>query len=676
VELQKFREEMKTKMHDTYSVILKRKSLPMGLLNEPTKTTRMNLLQVEKFEDTFGTKQRRKRPKIAAPDLESLVETADKCNEHYVEGKDTNIKTELDYILEMKDRLFDKGQSKRIYGELHKVIDSSDVVVVVLDARDPMGTRCRYVEGFIKKKAAHKHLVFVLNKCDLVPTWVTARWVKILSAEYPTLAFHASITHPFGKGSLIHLLRQFARLHADKKNISVGFVGYPNVGKSSIINTLRGKLVCKAAPVPGETKVWQYITLFKRIFLVDCPGVVYDVGDSNTDSILKGVVRVENVKDTMDHIGEVLKRVKKEYITRTYKIEQWSDSEDFLTQFANQSGRLLKKGEPDMNTCARMILNDWQRGKLPWFVPPPDLPRSDESDPIATIDPAAVSTDATAAAEGTVKGAAKVPLVNFVAQQKLSKLKVATEFVGEDAQAPGQGLDAEGNEQEEVDWDEVFKNIHAKTGLATAAQGGDGDKTPDVFSDGPDSTDVESIQDPLTNDEEEGTEADSSIGRAGVESEETATAGGEEETSQAHTEDEEKPEEEVEGGEVKKGRRRRGGKANATSVFKKTRDDSKVLLRLHREGLSAVATALSQQMKDKSKEKKEEAATAKSAEDKDAKKIGKKRKRDDADEDGETKKAAKEVRMTTNKMKIGDHYYKEHNVKNKRHRRKENGGNK
>ncbi len=65
---------------------------------------------------------------------------------------------------------------------------------------------------------------------------------------------HSSLTNPFGKGSLIQLLRQFATLHSDRKQISVGFVGYPNVGKSSVINTLRGKEVCKAAPVPGETR--------------------------------------------------------------------------------------------------------------------------------------------------------------------------------------------------------------------------------------------------------------------------------------------------------------------------------------------------------------------------------------------------------------------------------------
>lgn len=58
--------------------------------------------------------------------------------------------------------------------------------------------------------------------------------------------------------------------------------------------------VCKVAPIPGETKVWQYITLMKRIFLIDCPGVVYNkTDDTETDAVLKGVVRVENLVSSM-----------------------------------------------------------------------------------------------------------------------------------------------------------------------------------------------------------------------------------------------------------------------------------------------------------------------------------------------------------------------------------------
>ena len=234
-----------------------------------------------------------------------------------------------------------------------------------------MGTRSRHVEDHLRKDARHKHLIFVLNKCDLVPVWVTRRWVDVLSREYPTLAFHASVNNPFGKGSLINLLRQFSQLHKEKKQISVGFIGYPNVGKSSVINTLKKKAVCKAAPVPGETKVWQYITLMRRVFLIDCPGVVPPTDEEEVDIVLKGVTRSERLPSPEDYIDEVLRRSKREYVVRTYGIHSWDSGVDFLNQLAIKSGRLLKKGEPDVRTCARMVLNDWQRGKLPYYHEPP-----------------------------------------------------------------------------------------------------------------------------------------------------------------------------------------------------------------------------------------------------------------------------------------------------------------
>ncbi|XP_071624212.1 nucleolar GTP-binding protein 2 [Heliangelus exortis] len=373
--LQKFQEEMETVMKDPYRVVMKQRKLPMSLFHDRIKphTSRVHILDTETFETTFGPKSQRKRPNLSASDVQALVENAEASSGAYDQGKDRDLVTEDTGVRdEAQEDIYKKGQSRRIWGELYKVIDSSDVVVQVLDARDPMGTRSPHVESYLKKEKHWKHLIFVLNKCDLVPTWATKRWVAVLSQEYPTLAFHASLTNPFGKGAFIQLLRQFGKLHSDKKQISVGFIGYPNVGKSSIINTLRSKKVCNVAPIAGETKVWQYITLMRRIFLIDCPGVVYPSGDTETDIVLKGVVQVEKIKSPEDHIGAVLERAKPEYIRKTYKIDAWNDTEDFLEKLAARTGKLLKGGEPDTQTVSKMVLNDWQRGRIPFFVKPPN----------------------------------------------------------------------------------------------------------------------------------------------------------------------------------------------------------------------------------------------------------------------------------------------------------------
>ncbi|KAG6790467.1 hypothetical protein POTOM_006621 [Populus tomentosa] len=384
-ELEFFREELQSRMSSSYNVILKERKLPLSLLNDHQKQARVHLLDTQPFEDAFGPKTKRKRPRLLAADYESLVKKADGSQDDFEQkygDEATGEGTEADGFRDLvRHNMFEKGQSKRIWGELYKVIDSSDVVVQVLDARDPQGTRCYHLERHLKEHCKHKHMILLLNKCDLIPAWATKGWLRVLSKEYPTLAFHASINKSFGKGSLLSVLRQFARLKSDKQAISVGFVGYPNVGKSSVINTLRTKNVCKVAPIPGETKVWQYITLTKRIFLIDCPGVVYQNQDSETDIVLKGVVRVTNLHDAAEHIGEVLKRVKKEHLQRAYKIKEWDDENDFLLQLCKSTGKLLKGGEPDHMTAAKMVLHDWQRGKIPFFVPPPRLENESKEEP-------------------------------------------------------------------------------------------------------------------------------------------------------------------------------------------------------------------------------------------------------------------------------------------------------
>nr|XP_033810853.1 nucleolar GTP-binding protein 2 [Geotrypetes seraphini] len=463
--LQKFQEEMGSVMKDPYRVVMKQSKLPMSLLHDRIKphNAKVHILDTETFETTFGPKSQRKRPNLTACDLVGLAELAETSAEGYSQEKDRDLVTEDTGVRnEAREEIYKKGQSKRIWGELYKVVDSSDVVIQVLDTRDPMGTRSPHIESYLKKEKPWKHLVFVLNKCDLVPTWVTRRWVAILSQEYPTLAFHASLTNPFGKGAFIQLLRQFGKLHTDKKQISVGFIGYPNVGKSSVINTLRSKKVCNVAPIAGETKVWQYITLMRRIYLIDCPGVVYPSGDTETEIVLKGVVQVEKIQSPTDHIEAVLERAKPEYIRKTYKIESWEHAEDFLEKLAFRTGKLLKGGEPDIQTVSKMVLNDWQRGRIPFFVKPPNMepvPQPLKAVEVATVPiQSGIDAETFKSADGNVEPAdpkGGTQTINTEIKQFLSgvrqhfgKINVAPEFSGEDL-VPLEWSGAEDTDSEE-----------------------------------------------------------------------------------------------------------------------------------------------------------------------------------------------------------------------------------
>lgn len=278
-----------------------------------------------------------------------------------------------------------RGATSRIYSEIYKVIDSSDVICYVLDARDPDGTRSNHVETHLRlPENEHRHLIYILNKVDLVPIWATKSWINRLQQIHPVIAYNAAARKPFGKAELISVLRQFSRLHKDRPNISVGFLGYPNVGKSSVINSLIGKQSCKVAPIPGETKVWQYVNLTKKIFLIDAPGVVFPglqrptLQDNSaaggykgdTKYILQGVIRCEYIDYPEHLVPEILDRVQKEHVARTYLLRSFKDGEDLMEQLARKWGRLLKGGEPDKRAVARRLLEDFVRGRLPHFRAP------------------------------------------------------------------------------------------------------------------------------------------------------------------------------------------------------------------------------------------------------------------------------------------------------------------
>lgn len=202
--LDSFRQAVAEREQDPYQVLLKTNKLPMSLIrdNENTKNgikQHKAKIAVEQspFADTFGPKSQRKRVKLNASSVLDLADETVKMEENYLErleesrylsGKTAEEMLQEDgELTTAREPIFSKGQSKRIWNELYKVIDSSDVVIHVLDARDPEGTRCRSVEKYIKEEAPHKHLIFVLNKCDLVPTSIAVSQA-IFAAPPPSTA--------------------------------------------------------------------------------------------------------------------------------------------------------------------------------------------------------------------------------------------------------------------------------------------------------------------------------------------------------------------------------------------------------------------------------------------------------------------------------------------------------
>eukprot|EP01018_Ginkgo_biloba_P010385 Gb_31371 [translate_table: standard] len=288
------------------------------------------------------------------------------------------------------------GSERAFYKELMKVIEASDVILEVLDSRDPLGTRCPDMERMISKAGPEKHLVLLLNKIDLVPREAAEKWLKYLREELPTIAFKCSTQEQrsnlgwksgskaskltprlqtsdcLGAETLIKLLKNYSRSHELKKSITVGIVGLPNVGKSSLINSMKRAHVVNVGAAPGLTRAMQEIQLDKHVKLLDSPGVVMaKVGDNEATIALRNCKRIEKLEDPISPVKEILRLCPEEKLMSLYKLPSFSSVDDFLQRVAAIRGKLKKGGVADTVAAARIVLHDWNEGKIPYYTSPP-----------------------------------------------------------------------------------------------------------------------------------------------------------------------------------------------------------------------------------------------------------------------------------------------------------------
>lgn len=309
-----------------------------------------------------------------------------------------------------------KEQIRRHYVRaLHKVVDESDIIILVLDARDPEGCRSQLVEEEVRRRENEgKKLVFVLNKIDLVPRENAQQWLRYLRHSTPTLPFRSALSNQrsnLSSATAPALLRLLKSYKPAAQSVTVGVVGFPNVGKSSLINSLKRSKVCAVAAQAGHTKEIQTVQLERGVKIIDSPGVIFDEDDHEGSSsqrqkgsvLLRNVVKVEDIEDPIAVVEEILERTEHEVLRKIYNLPQFSSTLEFLTMHALSSGRLLKGGTPDVLAAARQVLMDWNHQKIPYFSIPP------------TAHPSSVPSTIPSAGDGVIApGAENVGQVKIV----------------------------------------------------------------------------------------------------------------------------------------------------------------------------------------------------------------------------------------------------------------------
>ena len=319
--------------------------------------------------------------------------------------------------------------SRKAYDKHFKsVLSSSDIVLYVLDARDPNGTRSRSIEHQIMAAdGGSKRLILILNKIDLVPPPVLKSWLLHLRRCFPTLPLRASTPAPNARtfdhkaltrtatsDALLSALKSYAHSKQLKRAITVGIIGYPNVGKSSVINALTSRhkggagqhrtqsSSCPVGAEAGVTTSLREVKLDNKLKLLDSPGIVFSSSDPETVNdeakksasgrradvgdqarlILLNALPPKQISDPVPAVSLLLQRlsVSEDLMIKlrdVYSIPPLmgaaagDTTTDFLVQVARKRGRLGKGGVPNLASAAMTVVMDWRDGRIQGWVDPP-----------------------------------------------------------------------------------------------------------------------------------------------------------------------------------------------------------------------------------------------------------------------------------------------------------------
>ncbi|KAL7275559.1 nuclear GTP-binding protein nug1 [Rhizina undulata] len=306
--------------------------------------------------------------------------------------------------------------SRKAFDKLYKsILDTADVILYILDARDPNGTRSRQIEREIAAASTSgKRLILILNKIDLVPAGVLKSWLSYLRRYFPTLPLKASspagnaVTFEHGlttKGTaqtLLKALKAFAASTGLKRKVTVGVLGYPNVGKSSVINALTGRLggtmsACPTGAEAGVTTSLREVKLDGKLNIIDSPGIVFPSStpskekDSKARLILLNAVPPKQINDPVPAVTLLLQRLSTQESLFAKLLEVYDlpplvnttsadMTTDFLVQVARKRGRLGRGGVPNIQSAAQTVITDWRDGRIQGWVEPPVITGSKSAD--------------------------------------------------------------------------------------------------------------------------------------------------------------------------------------------------------------------------------------------------------------------------------------------------------
>ena len=274
-----------------------------------------------------------------------------------------------------------------VWRQLWLVVEKCQVLIQIVDGRNPLYFRCPDLEAYIKEVDVNKDYVLLINKADLMSPSIRKHWASFFKENNIKYYFFSALEERdyntekddeeikiLSRDELVNIFKNLTKTK-EKNTLNncyyIGFIGYPNVGKSSVINVLMEKKKVGVAQMPGKTKHYQ--TLFlpddtgKDICLMDCPGLVFpSFTYSKADMLVNGIMPIDTLREYHTSIAIIIQKIPKKVLENFYKIElpDIYSATQFLQILATKRGYYTGRNLPDEAKTAKLVLKDYVGGKL------------------------------------------------------------------------------------------------------------------------------------------------------------------------------------------------------------------------------------------------------------------------------------------------------------------------
>lgn len=307
-----------------------------------------------------------------------------------------------------------------VWRQLWITIEKCQILIQIVDARNPLFFRSEDLEKYIKEVNSNKDCILLINKADMLSQEMRISWSEYFKSkgikflffsamwedekidsdemikEKPTenkkelisnefISLYENIVEDdykiYSRNELISLIKDYSKGKEKNHNSNaflIGFIGYPNVGKSSVINVLMKKKKVGVAMMPGKTKHYQ--TLFlpddSELCLMDCPGLVFpSFTHSKADLVLNGISPIDKIVDYLSPIQLAIINIPKVRLEEFYKIKlpDLYSSSQFLQVHAIKFGYYTGRSIPSEAVSAKIVLKDYVNGDLLYCYKRPDF---------------------------------------------------------------------------------------------------------------------------------------------------------------------------------------------------------------------------------------------------------------------------------------------------------------